>query len=88
VALRKEVQSCWNNATKQEVSEEYKKKKELHKTDVFPNGSQIPSMLTLYQCKSMNNMTIFSSLHLNAKFQAMKIRKRNPTQYSHAMTPK
>ena len=54
----KKVQSHQNNVTKQEVPEEPKQKMELHETEVSRCDGATSTTLTLYQCKSKQNVAI------------------------------
>jgi len=71
--------------------EDSKKEKELYLTDVFWFESETLITLASYQCNSNKNVARLSSrvaYFQMFKFQAMKILKRNPTQYGNAVTPK
>ena len=46
-----------------EISEECKKKKELHETEVFRYDGQTAITLTSCQCKAARNVAVLSSLH-------------------------
>ena len=67
-----------SNATKQEVPEEFAKKKELHKTEMFQHDSQVQITLTSHQCKSKNNIAILSSVHPHVQVSSNENPKNKP----------
>jgi len=72
------VQCRWSDATKPEVPEESKKKKELYKIEVFRFDREMPIMLALCQCKSKTHMAILSNLHPAVQISNNKKLKKQP----------
>jgi len=71
---------------RKEVREEYKKRKELHKTKLFPFGSHRPITLTPYQCKPEKNVALWVVLHPDIQVSSNKNPKKKHNWVLHSMT--
>ena len=74
------MQSCWIIARKrEEVPEECKKKKKLHKIEVFRYDGQTAITLTSYQGKAAKNLAFLNSLqHPDIAVPSNKNAKKKP----------
>ena len=61
-----------------EAPEECKKKKKVHKTEVFRYDGQTTITLTSYQCKAAKNVAVLSSLHPDIPVSSHKNPKNKP----------